>query len=954
MTAMKTRHILTSIATLLTVFSCVEGPSDIGEQTEGGLLKVQFDIPELMVKSGDEAPIFHAYISSELQAGNVNPIGYTDMTSDGYYLYNLPEGTTDVVFTNISNDTGSVRLKTDEAGRTVFELDSYDPHPMFDTELLYGTLSGVNTGASHDVGIERLSTTLSHYFYLIDSEGNSLPTDEILNVAVSYSGLGGSMTVAEDGTVSASASEQGNSYGYVSVPGAEDNHMFTKNIIPTATPPTMHVTVTFTNGNVKQYEKPLTQAFESNHHYTVNLRLKQLNGDATFTLEEPEVYTNYYYPYFSAQEFFNLTGGTTVGSSAGDKLVIDVDTALPYEWVCTHQDNGFFTIEVVDGQIVITALSDNVNETRSVTITLSTAEGYTETITVNQKNSLKHRIVMTSQHDYSYTYVSVTGENITVQDPNDSAPVLYEGTSDNRYIYIDGLTNGAQVIIEGDVITGFRAAGYENGSYTDSYGYTFDSYSETEGYYYGSSSRYYNSFAFENCIYLEDLVLQGYDATVDVSGMPQLKRLHIQQNSSLTSVVFAENQSIEHLTLFNCDALTGVDVSNIASAVKSINMYDCDGLTGSVINNCTALEAINLNYCSAMKVINLTGCNALETLYIQSNTAKNLILTDCSALKDLTLKYMTLTKITNDGVDNIENIYTSDLSISTFDFSGKTSLKTIGYINSVETLNVSNCTSLSDLTAYMNSSVTQSVNLEGSGLNSLTLYDLNTDCDYSTLSGLKKLYLYDIRPGVSALALSSCSSLEELYARYYSYYASSDEQHIESLSLPQSIKKLNMYYLHGLTGTLDLSGMSALTELDFYHIGSYGYNGQYLTSVNLSGCTSLKSVNRNDSDNELDDWNSPYCYNITSIDLTDCQALEYFNMRNSDISSLDFSACTAGNSLYYVDVMDNNMDAAAIDNMIATFPDRQSSPTQGVYVISGNPGADSHNETVANEKGWWL
>lgn len=950
---MKTRHILLSAITLLTALSCVEGLSDPAVQTEGNTLRVKFDSPELIVKSGEDAPIFYAYIPSELEAGYVHPIGYSDITSDGYYLYNLPEGTTDVVFTNISNDNEEVALRTDEDGRVIFEL--LDAHPMFDTDLLYGRLSGVNASSSFYVNIRRLNTRISHYFHLIDSEGNSLATDEISRVQVGYDLLGKSVGIAENGQITITTHDEHHSFGRITGVGETDGHVFTTNVIPTDLIPKMKVMVEFSNGNKKEYEKTLDKVFEANRHYTVNLRLRKLNGEATFTLEDPEVYTTEQYPTFTAQEFFTLTGGTTVGSLANDCLTIDVATALPYEWTCTVTEGGeFFIVDVVDGKLVITALSDNVNEIRSATIVLSTAEGYTKTITVNQKNSLKHRIVMTSQHDYSYTEVYVTGENITVQDPNDPEPVLYEGASDNKCIEMDGLTRGSQIIIEGDVITGFRATGRENGSYTDRYGYSFDNYSETRGYYYSSYSRNYHSFSFENCIYMEDLVLQGYDATIDVSGMPLLKRLHIQENSSLTSVIFAAGQPIEHLTLYNCDALTGVDVSDIASAVKSINMYDCDGLTGSVINNCTALESINLNYCSAMKVINLTGCNALETLYIDNNTAKNLILTNCSALKDLTLKNMTLSKITNDGVDNIENIYTLNLAISTFDFSGRTSLKTIGYINSVETLNVSNCTSLSDLTAYMNSSVAQSVNLEGSGLNNLTLYYLNTDCDYSTLSGLKKLFLYDIHSGVSALSLSSCSSLEELYARYYNYYTYSGEQYIESLSLPQSIKRLNLYYLHGLTGTLDLSGLNNLTELDFYQIGSYSNNGQYLTGLNLSGCTSLKSINRNDSDNDLDNWSSPYCYYITSIDLTDCQALEYFNMSYSDITSLDFSACTAGTSLYYVDITDNNMDAAAIDNMIATFPDRQSSPTQGVYVISGNPGANSHNETAANDKGWWL
>lgn len=939
MQTMKTRHILISAITFLTALSCVEGLSDSDVQTEGNMLKVKFDAPELIVKSGDETPIFYAYIPSELEAGYVHPIGYSDVTSDGYYLYNLPEGTTDVVFTNISSDNEEVTFKTDEEGRVVFEL--LDEHPMFDTDLLYGKVSGVDASSSFNVGIRRLNTRLSHYFHLIDSDGNSLATDEISRIQVSYDLLGKSVAIAEDGQTATIKHENAHSFSMTSGVGETDGHVFTTNVIPTGEFPKMKVTVEFTNGNKKEYEKTLDKIFEANRHYTVNLRMRKLNGEATFTLEDPEVYTTEQHPTFTAQEFFTLTGGTTVGSLANDRLAIDVDTALPYEWTYEVTQGGeYFNIEAVDGQLVITALSDNSNEIRSATIVLSTAEGYTKTFTVNQKNSLKHRIVMTSQHDYSYTEVYITGENITVQDPNDPEPVLYEGTSDNKCIDIDGLTIGSQIIIEGDVITGFRATGRENGSYTDRYGYSFDNYSETRGYYYSSYSRNYHSFSFENCIYMEDLVLQGSDATVDVSGMPLLKRLHIQENSSLTSVIFAAGQPIRHLTIYNCDALTGIDVSNISSTVRSINLYDSDALTGAILVNCTALDHINVNYCNNMGVVNLTGCSSLEDIYIYNNSATYLNFTNCSELKTLRLESLELNRLVTTGADKLESIETEDISIKSVDLSNKSMLSSIGRLTSVETFDISNSPNVKEIDLSLNSGATQTLNFSGTGIESATIDYLNHNLDFSSLTAVRKMNLRYCQSAVTGFDLSTCTTLEELYISFNS----SNYTTMQTLGLPASLKKLNLRHLYYYPGPLDLSDFTELVELDLYHLSE-------IREINLSGCSALKSVNKDDSDNDDDNNSDPYCYNVQAVNMTGCSSLEYFNMFDANITSLDF---TSNPAMYHVDVRYNNMEATAIDNMILSLPDRSMSATQGKYMIDGNPGANSHNETAANDKGWWL
>lgn len=956
---MRTIHILISVTTLLTTLSCVKGTSDLGEQTDGNMLRVKFDAPELVVKSGEGTPIFYAYIPSELEAGYIHPIGYSDINSEGYYLYNLPEGTTDVIFTNISNDNEEICLKTDEDGNVMFEL--IGEHPMLESELLYGTVSEVNTSSSFNVGIERLNTRVSHYFYLVDSEGNSLPTDEISSVNVIYHCLGNALTITEDGTYLASSIDKESGYGITSAVGDNDNHLYSANVIPTNDYPTIMISVNFTNGSLKEYVKTLDKILEANHHYSVNLRLRKLNGEATFTLDDPDVTTNEQYPSFSNQEFFILSDGTTVGSSANDQLTINVDTALPYEWTYeVTEGEEFFNIKQIDEQLIITALSDNENEIRSATIVLKTSEGYTKTIKINQKNSLKHSIVMTSQHDYSHTEIYVSGENITVQDPNDAEPRLFEGNSNNRAIYIDGLTKGSNVNIEGDVITHFRATGTQNDNHTDEFGNRYDYYSDERGYYYNSYSNHHHSFTFSNCIYLEDIAIKGDDSIIDVSEMPSLRRIYTQGNKTLTSIVFAEGQKVEHLSIIDCDQISAIDITKIASTLKSVNLYNCDNLAGIIMTDCQQLKYMNANYCYNLSLINLTGCSGLENLSIWGSSFTNLNLTNCTALRSLGLYKLTLNKLVSTGMSSLETILTNNTKITNLDLSGNqtinhigdlttedinvsgcSSLTSLGKLYSVKTVNISNCPVLRDAYIEYLSDETQVFNYSETPLESIEIRHLNSDTDFSGLTSLKKLHLIYCQSTISAIDLASNTALEDLYI----HFSSNNSTTVQSLYLPSSLKKLNLNNLTYYPGPLNLSGFTSLEELDLYNIN------RNLKEINLSGCTSLKSINRDDADNEIDNHSYHYCSSVMSVNMTDCTALEYFNMDNANISSLDFSWSPR---ISTVDARNNEMDATAIDNMISTLPDRSNEINIGQYYIAGNPGADTHNESVANDKGWWL
>ena len=465
-----------------------------------------------------------------------------------------------------------------------------------------------------------------------------------------------------------------------------------------------------------------------------------MNGDFNFTLYEPEVEVNSESPHIYTKEFFNITGSRIVGGKAEDETTLEVSTILPYEWTYTvTEGEDYFDIEVIDNKIIVSAKSDNDNEARSATILLNTNEGYSEVITVYQKTSKPHRIVLTSQHTNTYSSFNISGENITVKDPNDLEAVVYEGSIENRTIQIDGLSTGSTVVIEGDIITNFRLGGSDSSSKTDEYGYIYESYSENYGYYLSSYSRKSFTYSFENCAYLEDLAIQGADVSFDVSGMPNLRRLYIAHNPNLTEVIFGEKQKIEHLYIQYCDAIAGIDLSKIASTLKTANFYDSDKLSGVQFVDCANLKYLNVNGCGGIKIINLTGCTSLEDLYIYSVSPTNLNLTNCTSLKNLRLNSVTLDKLVTTGADNIENITTENtVSITNLNLAGKSKLSTLGAVYNVATFDISDTPKLSEVTVSFNSSSEQKLNLSGTNLTSVTFYNFNTNIDYSNLASCKK------------------------------------------------------------------------------------------------------------------------------------------------------------------------------------------------------------------------
>lgn len=966
---MKIKHILTAMLALAAV-SCEQAKFGIDEPVSDNMLKVRFATPELEVKSGSEDVSFYAYLPSELKAGTIAPIAATMQKEDGYLYYNIPEGTTDVIFSNIGNSDQDVYI-TAEDGRVVFKTrDEHSAH--INTEIFYAELSGITTGTStsYSVPVRRLTSIVHSELHYIDNDGNQISTHNIDYVNVFYHGWATSLTQNEDGTFTGKSYSMGSGFGSSHAINATDETG--RVFIPGELVPDVQVEIQFTNGTNKRYRTSLGKVFEQNHRYNVLLRLRQLNVEGTFVLEEPSVSTVSRNPNYSKQDFFTLSEGRTVGGYADDVLTIDVSTALPYDWYISYPEeaNSFFDIQVIDGQIVIRALATNENEIRSVDIEILTNEGYSKTITVNQKSSLKHRIVMTSEHTSSSSSFYISGVNMTVQDPNDTEPrTISDG--ENVYVSINGLSQGSQTIIEGDIIT---YLGHGGGNYTDDYGYKYEYYDSTRKcYYFSNSSNRSFSYSFSNCLYLENLEIHGQKAALDLSGLKSLKRFYMQ-NSTCTYPTFAEGQGLEHFTAYNCDALGTLDLRNVSSTIKHISCALSDNIGTINFTNFSALESVNVNSCTGANMINFTGCSSLEYVDIYDNSASALKINNCSALKELSLRSMYLSTITHEGADALETISTSSSSVTTFDFSNKWSLATVGSL-SCTTLNLNNCpnlTTLGEINDALSFDISNCTSLESADINLSTgsseqvgwfsncpalkilkISNMRTMLDFSYATSLEELTIDEMRGStITSIDLSALYQLKKAYIDGYDW-----DTPIGEIKLPASIETLEMEYLNQLSSidfsnssnlksidlrelynisTINLANCTALENLDMKYCFYY-YEG----TLNLSGCSSLKAISQK--------YSSSQQYNryLTGVALDGCFSLEEFYMYNANLTSLDF---TDSQKMKKLDIRNNySMTAEAVDAMFVTLPDRSDEWESGSYQIS----ISGFDVAAANAKNWY-
>lgn len=113
-----------------------------------------------------------------------------------------------------------------------------------------------------------------------------------------------------------------------------------------------------------------------------------------------------------------------------------------------------------------------------------------------------------------------------------------------------------------------------------------------------------------------------------------------------------------------------------------------------------------------------------------------------------------------------------------------------------------------------------------------------------------------------------------------------------------------------------------------------------LTSLDVSKCTALT-------------WLSCDNNQLTSLDISKCTALTRLGCSENSLTSLDVSKCTALTDLY---CGGNPLSTNALNKIFTDLPQRKTGENdytqQSTVYIGGNPGYETCNKSIAENKGW--
>lgn len=966
---MKVKNILIGIAAALAAVSCNVGDDAVlpGAASDG-LLKIRPRLQQLDVQTRNAENALIAYIPDSLKSARVQPIA-SSMIRENVYYYNLPEAATSVLFTNLASTAEeNVRFGLEETGGLMVVLQD-STRAELSQEILLGGLSGILAGNAtpYDVSIRRLSSKITARLVLTDANGTPLEdtAEQLLAASVAIDSLGTFVRIHDDFTT------EGCGYTTLESTFSADASSFTTptyDIIPGRERPRCRLTITDKSGTVKTYTRELDQPLEANRNYMVTFRLRQVNGNVSFTFEDVSVDVYSTTAGVDDVDMFSISGSTSIGKQAGDSTNLYIASRLNYAWDYELRSGSeYFSVLRVDDMLTVKALSDNESEARVGVIRLTSSMGDYRDVTVNQSNAMRQAIRLTKGHSSTLSFY-VDGTNVTITGGNFNKS--YE-TCNNTYVSIsnDDLPLGEVLTISGDEL-----------------------YSLTMNY---MGLSYQNSYAFENCTALHTLEICSSDATLDVSALPALTNLSVRY-SLLSSVTFAKEQPVSSLSFSSCSNIESLDLTDISATLRNLTVYSCskfssltiypsdfsgekpleevnfescNSLLGMNLLNYTRLRKASFNSCRNMGTINLSGCSSIYEFHLYDSSASSVNLSNCTSMQSLRLQSVSLGEINLTGTPLSKIDMVSSVTISKLDLSGMTSLKTIegnftcptfnasgctsldmtdSRIYSVKDLNVSGCSSLTNLSFSVNTSNPVILNFSGlSQIESLAISDLNVAADLGTLTTLKTLSLSSLR-NVASLDLSACASLE-------TFSCSSSTRDLTSLVLPQSLQSLSLDYsgletlsLAGYANlkdfrivgtslqTVDLSGCTALVKCNFY-------NNSSLTSIDLGSCSSLAEVNP--------DYENGYNRSVTSINLSGCSSLTKFSFSNAALTSLDLSSSTL---LSAVNVKNNNFDVDGVNNMLRTLPDRSSNTATGVVYLYGNPGVEGYDTSIVANKNWYI
>jgi len=141
-------------------------------------------------------------------------------------------------------------------------------------------------------------------------------------------------------------------------------------------------------------------------------------------------------------------------------------------------------------------------------------------------------------------------------------------------------------------------------------------------------------------------------------------------------------------------------------------------------------------------------------------------------------------------------------------------------------------------------------------------------------------------------------------------------------------------FLNNGTNTLTANGKN----IKHIEVGYYAYAGDIYDSVTALNVTKLKNLYILDCNNNL----------LTELDLSQNTNLRYLTCNDNQLTSVKLNSPV----IYWVYLHNNQLSAAALNEIFYSLPDVNDFVKQRVISISNNPGTETCDKSIAENKGW--
>ena len=370
----------------------------------------------------------------------------------------------------------------------------------------------------------------------------------------------------------------------------------------------------------------------------------------------------------------------------------------------------------------------------------------------------------------------------------------------------------------------------------------------------------------------------GIKSLAGIEYFPALAVL-ICQNNNLTELDVTQNTA---LTVLICDnnQLTALDVSNNAALTELY--FAGNQLTALDVNNNVALTGLD---CSANQLTSLDVSNNinLKKLWCQYNDLTALDLSKNIALTYLRCRYNQLTALDMSKNTALTELYCDNNNLTTLNLGSNSVLSTLQCEN-----------------------------------NSLTQIDI-TGCPQLINS---ENFTHDdgVTIFTDSIAISSDKFPDVYFRRYITdkfdtdgngFLNSAEIASADKIDIHATISGTSYYLVRSLEGIEYFTALTSLTISD-----------SYISSLDVSGVTSLQKIDYTDNNRRLQsltlgtlpNLKTLHCINgemLTALDVSGCTALTSLQCQGNSLTALDVSKNTA---LTYLDCSENQLNELDISN----------------------------------------